>query len=215
MPLSPADYVGNLDPLNPVGTDSRTITDNEFRDVKKTVRDSFPNVKGAVTSTHTELNMVAGLTANSAKVMTGVVNSTVIYVYNLTAPYGWTLETLDANIRALMIDNAAPATVGGADDPATLAKDFTITTTGTGTTSIENTAHNHNFSGLTSSASVGNFVSGTNVSCALTSHTHTYSGTTGFENQNHAHTTSCSSSGLNTIAYAPRYAKGILVKLNA
>lgn len=56
MPLELGDYIADLDPNNPLDGESAEKGDDHLRLVKKTVKQSFPNVGGAVTLTHTQLN---------------------------------------------------------------------------------------------------------------------------------------------------------------
>lgn len=64
MALEVATYISDLVATNPVGaTDTKASLDDHIRLVKSTVKATFPNVSGAVTPTHTELNYVDGVTS--------------------------------------------------------------------------------------------------------------------------------------------------------
>lgn len=63
MGLENATYISDLDPANPLGSDPRTSSDDHHRLTKKTLKNTFPNIAGAVTPTHTELNYVDGVTS--------------------------------------------------------------------------------------------------------------------------------------------------------
>ena len=52
---------------NPTGTDPRSQGDDHIRLVKSTIRSTFPNVSGAMTATHTELNLIDGYTGTTAE----------------------------------------------------------------------------------------------------------------------------------------------------
>lgn len=63
MPVDSSTYVGNFDTAAPAGSDPASELDNNIRQVKTAAKNSFPNITGAVTATHTELNYVDGVTA--------------------------------------------------------------------------------------------------------------------------------------------------------
>ena len=57
MALESTTYIDGLVATNPTGTDPRSQGDDHIRLVKSTLRSTFPNITGAVTATHTELNL--------------------------------------------------------------------------------------------------------------------------------------------------------------
>ncbi len=63
MALESATYISDLVSTNPTGSDGKATGDDHIRLVKSTVKATFPNVAGAVTPTHTELNFVDGVTS--------------------------------------------------------------------------------------------------------------------------------------------------------
>lgn len=63
MALESGTYINDLNENNPTGTDPKSQGDDHLRLIKKTVKNSFPNVEGAVTASHTELNYVDGVTS--------------------------------------------------------------------------------------------------------------------------------------------------------
>ena len=64
MGLETATYISDLNTANPVGaSDNASTLDDHIRLIKSTVKTTFPNVTGAVTATHTELNYAVGLTS--------------------------------------------------------------------------------------------------------------------------------------------------------
>ena len=64
MALESATYISDLVSTNPVGaTDPKSQGDDHIRLIKAAVKATFPNVSGAVTPTHTELNYVDGVTS--------------------------------------------------------------------------------------------------------------------------------------------------------
>jgi hypothetical protein len=63
MPLETSTYINGLNTANPVSTDPISDGDNHLRLLKTTIKNTFPNISGAVTPTHTELNYVDGVTS--------------------------------------------------------------------------------------------------------------------------------------------------------
>jgi hypothetical protein len=63
MALETATYIDGLVVTNPLGTDAKSQGDDHIRLLKSTIKATFPNVTGAVTPTHTELNYVDGVTS--------------------------------------------------------------------------------------------------------------------------------------------------------
>lgn len=64
MALESAVFISDLDPANPPPGDPLAQADDHMRLIKSTVKATFPNITGAVTPTHTELNRLAGITGN-------------------------------------------------------------------------------------------------------------------------------------------------------
>lgn len=63
MPQESIEYISDFVITNPVdSTDTVASLGGQARGIKKGVKQSFPNVSGAVTSSHTELNLLDGLT---------------------------------------------------------------------------------------------------------------------------------------------------------
>ena len=71
MPLETGTYISDLVITNPASTDAKSDGDNHLRLIKSTVKATFPNVTGAVTKTHTQLNNTVD---KSGDTMTGSLN---------------------------------------------------------------------------------------------------------------------------------------------
>ncbi len=67
MALESTTYIDGLVITNPTGTDPRSQGDDHLRLIKSTLRSTFPNVAGAMTATHTELNLIDGYTGTTAE----------------------------------------------------------------------------------------------------------------------------------------------------
>ena len=63
MTIETATYINQLNSALPGATDPKSEGDDHIRLLKSTVKATFPNVTGAITPTHTELNYVAGVTS--------------------------------------------------------------------------------------------------------------------------------------------------------
>ncbi len=68
MGLETGTYIDSLNSSNPGATDSVAQGDDHIRLIKSTVKATFPNLTGAVTSTHTEINLLDGVTATTAEI---------------------------------------------------------------------------------------------------------------------------------------------------
>jgi len=67
MGLETTTSINGLVTTNPTGTDARSQGDDHLRLLKSTIRSTFPNVSGAMTATHTELNLIDGYTGTTAE----------------------------------------------------------------------------------------------------------------------------------------------------
>jgi hypothetical protein len=67
MALESTTYIDGLVTTNPTGTDPRSQGDDHLRMLKSSIRATFPNVAGAMTATHTELNLIDGYTGTTAE----------------------------------------------------------------------------------------------------------------------------------------------------
>lgn len=63
MGVETATYISGLDKLAPLGSETVSEGDDHIRLIKATIVQTFPNISGAVTPTHTELNYVDGVTS--------------------------------------------------------------------------------------------------------------------------------------------------------
>lgn len=64
MALETGNYITDLVITNPTGGDPKSQGDDHLRLVKKTVKQTFPNLNAPVTVTPTELNYLSGVTSN-------------------------------------------------------------------------------------------------------------------------------------------------------
>ncbi len=67
MGLETTTYIDGLVTTNPVGaTDGVAAGDDHIRLIKTTLKNTFPNVAGAMTATHANLNVLTGATISSS-----------------------------------------------------------------------------------------------------------------------------------------------------
>lgn len=67
MALESAAYINGLVAANPTTNDPASSGDDHIRLLKTTIKASLPNITGAVTATHTDLNKLTGLTSSVAE----------------------------------------------------------------------------------------------------------------------------------------------------
>lgn len=63
MTIETATYISSLNSANPGASDAISEGDDHIRLLKSTIKATFPNVAGAATPSHTELNYVTGVTS--------------------------------------------------------------------------------------------------------------------------------------------------------
>lgn len=56
MAIESATYINQLDPANPAATDQYADTDNHLRLMKQALKNTFPNITGAINPSHDDLN---------------------------------------------------------------------------------------------------------------------------------------------------------------
>ena len=122
MPATPPDFFGNLDSTRPRGDESRTLSDDYQRNMRESCRIQAPNWTGAITATHSDLNVCIGLAVIGGKIMTGDGGTTVAAFANPSAPAGWTIESgFDGRmlVTAGTINGSTVAggDIGGTNDP--------------------------------------------------------------------------------------------------
>lgn len=84
MALESVNFIGDLDPANPVSGDTITQGDNHIRNIKQALRNTFPNISGAVTVTEEDLNAVEGIGDTITAALQGVYPVGSIYMNTLS-----------------------------------------------------------------------------------------------------------------------------------
>lgn len=65
MPIETGNYISDLNASNPLAGDPKSQGDDHIRLIKAILKATFPNVAGAVTTSHTELSQLAGATISA------------------------------------------------------------------------------------------------------------------------------------------------------
>lgn len=84
MGLEAATYISQLDSANPLGTDLKQQGDDHLRLIKAVLLASFPNIGGAVTLTHTQINALQTAIAAIPTLGHGEHSPTVVGTVNFT-----------------------------------------------------------------------------------------------------------------------------------
>lgn len=146
MGLETGTYISDLVTTNPTATDLKNQGDDHIRLLKSTVKATFPNISGAVTPTHTELNYVDGVTssiqtqldakgAHAGQTWTGTHNFTGATVTVATASSGDadTSPASTAFVDTYFAKKASPAFTGTPTAPTA--------SPGTNSTQVATTAY--------------------------------------------------------------------------
>lgn len=102
MGLETGTYISDLNAANPASSDPKSQGDDHIRLVKSTLQATFPNITGAVTPTHTELNYVDGVTSaiqtqlNAKAAIAGTVTAVAALDIDCSAGTYFT-KTINAN----------------------------------------------------------------------------------------------------------------------
>lgn len=133
MGLETGSYISALVSTNPVGaTDPKSQGDDHLRFIKAKILETFPNVTGAVTATHTELNLVSGLNSVARFAVAGGTDTiTVSYTNSVRLVDG--VEFLVRAAAANTITNPVFDPIGvAATVTMTIASPCVVTHTGHG-----------------------------------------------------------------------------------
>lgn len=109
MALESTTYINGLVATNPTGTDPKSQGDDHIRLVKSAIKNTLPNITGAVTATQDELNLLDGVTATTAE---------------LNKIDGYTGSNTELNYAKDLYDTGVTATEFDKLDGVTLALSF-------------------------------------------------------------------------------------------
>ena len=105
MGLETASFINQLNTSNPVATDGLAQADDHIRLIKSSVKATFPNITGAVTSDQSDLNKLDGYTGNTAdlnllsgQAAASVTSANVGHLSGVTSNIQSQLNTLTTNL---------------------------------------------------------------------------------------------------------------------
>lgn len=184
MALETGTYISDLVITNPTGTDDRSTADDHIRLLKDTIKTTFPNITGAMTVTHTQLNTLQStfggktLTSTDDKIDAHPAGTTQLF-QQTAAPTGWTKLVVDNN-KALRLTTGTVTTGGTQAFTTTFGSGKT--TDGHQLTVAEMPSHTH-----TTDGSVGGIggISGVNEGARVTENDYTTSSTGGDGSHSH------------------------------
>ena len=136
MALETGTYVNALVTSNPASTDGLAQADDHIRLIKTTLKNTLPNATGAITASHSELNVLDGSNATTAElnVLSGLTATTA--ELNYTDGVTSNLQT-QMNTKASIASPSFTGTVAAPSVDTTTANigtvdlgDWTITQTG-------------------------------------------------------------------------------------
>jgi microcystin-dependent protein len=115
MPLETASFINGLNANNPVATDGLADADNHLRLIKSAIKNTFPNLSGAVSATQADLSAIAGTTSPSSTTLT---NSDALVVNDGGAMVQVTLSQLLTYLQSnlgITSSNIIDGSIQGAD----------------------------------------------------------------------------------------------------
>ena len=187
MGLETGTYISDLNSSNPVAGDPVNEGDDHIRLIKSTVKATFPSVSGAVSSTHTELNLLDGVTANTtelnyvdvttlgtaqaSKAVTADANIDITGVRNLTCTGTITIgSNTAATLQAVYPVGSIYINAASSTNPATLLGFGTWAAFGAGRVIVGLNASDSDFD---TAQETGGAKTHTLSTAELPSHTHT------------------------------------------
>ena len=137
MGLETGTYLDALVPTNPASTDGLAQADDHIRLLKSTLKNTLPNLSGAVSATQAELNVLAGITSSTSdlNVLDGITATTA--QLNFTAGVTSSIQT-QMDTKAPLASPTFTGTLVAPTADITTANvttvdlgDWTVTQTGT------------------------------------------------------------------------------------
>ncbi len=189
MALETGTYISDLVATNPPGADDRSTADDHLRLIKSTIKASFPNISGAMTASHGDLNILVGKTLTSTDDKIDNLPATTLTVFQQSsAPTGWTKITTHNDKSFRVVSGAAGSGGSVAFTTAFASKSVVGSISGTALSIAQMPAHTHTHApgnGSYSSAASAFMPSPPSGSAAHVSsstgsgstHTHTFTGT--------------------------------------
>ena len=173
MALETGTYINSLVSSNPASTDGLAQADDHLRLIKSTLLSTLPNVTGAITASHTELNALDGVTASATEInkldgLTATTSQLNSLAAGGTIPSGGIIMwsgAVSAIPTGWVLCNGSNSTpdlrnrfVVGAG--STYAVNATGGTDSVSLSTANLPAHNHSFSGSGTTSTIGNHTHG-------------------------------------------------------
>ena len=118
MALESATYIDGLVATNPVSTDPLSSADDHMRLIKATLKNTFPNITGAVTADKDEINTLDGYTGTTADFnylvtlnATGVTDTEYSYLSGATS----NLQAQISAISTTLVSDPSPTLAADLD----------------------------------------------------------------------------------------------------
>jgi len=118
MALESATYIDGLVATNPVSTDPLSSADDHMRLIKATLKNTFPNITGAVTADKDEINTLDGYTGTTADFnylvtlnATGVTDTEYSYLSGATS----NLQAQISGISTTLVSDPSPTLAADLD----------------------------------------------------------------------------------------------------
>lgn len=102
MTIESVNYISDLDPTNPKGSDAIAEGDNHIRNIKDGLLNTFPNVTGEVTATHEELSQLSGLVEPVPPALPEVPTEEGSMLTNVSSKWSETVVLKIANDKAVI-----------------------------------------------------------------------------------------------------------------
>ena len=120
MGLESATFINQLVDTNPTGADNASQGDNHIRLIKSTMKATFPNITGAVTVSHTDLNSVTGKLNLTGGTLTGALNGTTASFSGSVTTTGGFVGNLTGNLTGNVTGNVTGGTASVAESGSNL-----------------------------------------------------------------------------------------------
>ena len=135
MGLETVTHISDLATANPLGTDPRSEGDNHIRNIKTAIKTDFPNISGAMTATHTELNVLDGVTGGTVTASKGVVvdGSSKVDIWNVDnlSLNGNSLTSTSGDLQLAAVSGSNITLQDDADNTKEVTLDMATVTTST------------------------------------------------------------------------------------
>ncbi len=113
VPTYPGQYDSNSANNNPPGSDSRKQGDDQIRIMKANEKETWTNVTGAVTASHSEINTLVGIDTGQSLESRFFPTGTQMAFFQDISPPGWTLITTTDELSLRITKGSAAGGITG------------------------------------------------------------------------------------------------------